>query len=549
MEEAPEKNRNVLRRWLNAGTVGAVFLTVAVAVSLQHVLTVQKELFDPSMTIVRLAHWQLEMGYRDALQEVIDEYNRLHEKDKVKVIQLPVTEKVYEQWLNTHLVSGTAPDLSEMRMARMSLQGPYVAKFYQSMSDYIDMPNPYNAGTDLEGVAWRDTFIDGMRGGFNLELQDYDNAPTVCWTQRIFYNKKMLREATGSEEPPKTFGELMALCKAVRELGLRQGRQLIPIAGSKYSREIFFNVYSVPFTSRFESKLDMDMDTVITPLETYAAFQRGDVTFEDPAVKGYFECVKTLCDQFGRGFMGMDRDQAAFQFVQGQAAMISSGSWDANSLFKQARFDVGVMDFPLPARGERWGELISGRGNEAAAAGGGWYGIYKFSRNKKWALDFLMFLTSRKYNQQFNRAANWLPVIIGATPTREMAPFMPDPVGYSGGFLFRDPDIETKFTGQLWLFLQGETSYQEFSKRLVAEFGKPEGVDRVWATTYELFKDRSRNLERILAADSAQALAEGGERAPSDRYKRAFLTQVLLNNAEGYRYRYELQNHKPIPER
>ena len=106
MEEAPEKNRNVLRRWLNAGTVGAVFLTVAVAVSLQHVLTVQKELFDPSMTIVRLAHWQLEMGYRDALQEVIDEYNRLHEKDKVKVIQLPVTEKVYEQWLNTHLVSG-----------------------------------------------------------------------------------------------------------------------------------------------------------------------------------------------------------------------------------------------------------------------------------------------------------------------------------------------------------------------------------------------------------------------------------------------------------
>jgi len=551
VSEPEAKKHGGVFRYFNSAVVGVAFLIVALVISLARVLSIRKELYDPSMAVVRIAHWQLEMGYREALDEIIAEYNRIHEKDKVKVVQMAVTEKVFKQWLNTHLIAGTAPDIAEMGMAKMTQTGAYVAKYFMPLTDIIGEPNPYNEGTDLEGVPWRDTFIDGMQGGYLEDLQDYYRVPTTFWATRLYYNKDMLREATGKDRPPATLGELLAACDAVRRLGEKKGRKLIPIAGSMYSKNLFFLKFGAPFTAVYEPKVDLDLNGSVTALETYAAFERGDVSFDDPQMVALFECIKTLCDQFSKGFMAMGREQAAFMFVQGNAAMIATGSWDANSLFKQAKFKVGVMGFPAPAPGERWGDLVKGKSNEAQGAAGAGYGINKFSRHREWAIDFMRFFSSKKYNQQFNRKANWVPCILGTTPTEEMMAFMPDPVGISSGsglYFRRGGPVSTKFEGQLWLLLSGEITYEEFKETMMKTIRDPKmGTQKVWEKEYEKFRDMARNIERLLAVEST--LLETGSEYPelSLRYKRALTKQVLLNNGEDIRALYYAQNKRRLP--
>ena len=84
----------------------------------------------------------------------------------------------------------------------------------------------------------------------------------------------------------------------------------------------------------------------------------------------------------------MDRQEAMFRFLQGKAAFLSSGSWDARTLVEQSRgkFDVGVINYPLPAPNERFGEMVSGKTVKAATANTS-YAIYKMSKHRERAVD------------------------------------------------------------------------------------------------------------------------------------------------------------------
>jgi ABC-type glycerol-3-phosphate transport system substrate-binding protein len=290
----------------------------------------------------------------------------------------------------------------------------------------------------------------------------------------------------------------------------------------------------------------------VSSLETYAAYQRGDLTFENVRLKCWYECIRAICDQFIKGFMGMDRDQAAFLFVQGDACMIASGSWDAESLFKQARFEVGLMPFPMPAPDERWGKYVVGKRSEAATRGGNSFGLYRLSREKNWSLDFLQYLTSLKGNQEFNRVVNWLPIVAGAKPTPEMMPFMPDPKGLSdrGRVEFRDGSrLEMLYDGQLYRYLQGEVDYQQFTTKLDELFRDPQhGINRVWATEYDNQVRGERTKERLIAMMAAAALLDP-QKAASNKVKvrQAIMDQMLGNGGRGLVHRYEQQNDTPFP--
>ena len=62
--------------------------------------------------VVRIGHYMLQSGLRDALQDVIGEYERRH--PEVHLVQVPVPERVYLQFLRTQLVAGTAPDILQI---------------------------------------------------------------------------------------------------------------------------------------------------------------------------------------------------------------------------------------------------------------------------------------------------------------------------------------------------------------------------------------------------------------------------------------------------
>lgn len=539
--------------WLSRNTLGLVLLLGAFALSLFQIFWKERQVAESGKTVLRICHWQLELGYRQALQKVIDEYEKLHD-DKVKVIQMPITEKVYLQWVNTHLISGEAPDLIEMGQARLTKDDTYCARFFLPLADYVLQPNPYNQGTDLEGVPWRQTLIDSMRGGYKESLQDYYQVPTSTSCYRLFYNKgilRQLRQLGYSGQAPTTFGQWMEACRKVKELSAKSGKRIIPIL-SNYPFHLFYEQYNTAFLATMEGPADLDLNGEITYIESYELFGRGLLSMKHPRLRAFYECLKEIAEQMPPGFNSMDRQTAQYFFVQGQGAFMITGSWDAESIFqlaKEAGFEVGVIPFPLPGKGEKWGDLIVGRRNEATAWGIGPYGVYKRSRNAEQAIDFLRFLTSQKYNGLFNREAGWPPLTIGAEPKEELKPFQLNPNGYLGRLQFNiTPYIEMLWRGQYGRYLSGEISYDEFAALWERDVVQSGAGDRAWGIEYDKRQRECRDQERILAVQAMRMLFDPAARDAPAKYRKVLTQQVTRNNGEDYHQRFrEARPGRSIP--
>jgi ABC-type glycerol-3-phosphate transport system substrate-binding protein len=125
---------------------------------------------------------------------------------------MEVPGNVYRQWLRTQLTGGTAPDIIEFGFFIGGV-GDLPARYFDPITSWVEEPNPHNQGTALEGVRWRDTFVDGLDSpeGYIRDLNNY-YAITLCVvTIRLFYNEDLLREITGSAEPPASYADFVAL--------------------------------------------------------------------------------------------------------------------------------------------------------------------------------------------------------------------------------------------------------------------------------------------------------------------------------------------------
>lgn len=516
--------------WIGIGLLVAAFVVSAVVATV-NTLRIER----PSKTVIRIAHWQLERGYREAMQKVIDEYEKLH--PDVKVEQMPVTERVYPQWLNTHLIAGTAPDLCELGMARLTNREESTVRYFLPLSGYITRTNPYNRGTDLENVPWKETLADGMRGGFREGLQEYYGIPTTIVSMRLYYNRDLLREVTGSDAPPQSFGHWMRQCELVREHARATGQRILPIV-SCYSMGPIQQKYEVAFTARYEQALDLDLNGDVSEIESYIGLRKGVVTLDSPSVQAMFQLLRRIGEQMQQGFSAMDRQEAQFKFANGQAAFMFTGSWDASGTVSQAAkkgFSVGICDLPLPAPGEEFAEHVLGRANEANTAGASTFGLHRGSRHVEQAIDFLMFLTSRSGNELMNRESEWPPLTLGARPSSLMEPFMPDPRGYNTRVsLGIGSRVRQVFESKIVNFYQGDDPFSVFRDAYNAVIVDPNrGGDWAWWNEYDQRRRDIRNKERVLAQDAALELISPGSRDPV-RYRRALLQQVSRNNAMDY---------------
>lgn len=629
---------------LSMNGVGLVLIVGSFIVSLGMVLSRSAEQ-SPTFgeaggkKIVRIMHWQLEPGYREAMQQAIDAYNALPHvvEANVEMRQLGVSEGVYAQILNVHAVSGTAPDLCEKGMSVL-VNGAGVAQFFDPLSDLAAQPNPYNRvdmlpdrlqGDAAEAYArlpWGETFIDGMQGGYIEELQDiYAVSISYGGGLRLFYNEELFAEAMrvlkrashaevpppwfmdlflresgtdvqgyvedtpelrawiDSGEAPDTLGRMLMLCGAMRQLAREQGDdRLVPIAGGGYAAQVFAIQYLVPFTASYAEALNFDRDRTITATESWFGWRDGVWSFEDPAVAAYFDCLRTLCEQFPPGFLGLDREQARRRFITGQAGMLATGFWDAKSINEAAegvaivdntalrpgdqvtmfegrrmrnhRFGVATMPFPIPGPHERWSRYVTYEANNANANGTSGFMVYQRSPNKKWAIDFLQFLTSLRVNEAFNRRANWLPICVGAQVDPAMSSFAPDPHGLSPndhinftGTLARQ--ITSRFDGDLKNFMSGDITYRDFTGSVEAAANDPRaGVERTAFDSWRADQDRVRKIESLIGLQTARQLLQDRDDAQA-KMNRAVLQSAKLHNAVLPRFFWShLFPEEPFPE-
>lgn len=581
--------------WLNANLFGAVILFGSFIISIWIVM-VQTGTLDRftgrEERVVRFLHWQLEPGFREALDKVIAEYNALpHVREAgYRVQQVAISEKFYSQFLNTHLISGTAPDLSTMGKASLASQ---VDQFYEPLAAIVDEPNHYNTEETvpdhllaeirralIEG-PWRDTFADGLQSGYNDQLKNYYAIPVSNWGSiRLYYNrgymkqaKAIVLEALESEVRPAwlearlippggttddgwlpdtpelrewlrsdrsvdTLGRLLLVSDAVWELARRQNLPfLVPISGSSYTRDLFADRYAPTFHHGLVSEFDLDHDSNISALETFGAWSADKWRFEDEEVRAYFKTLREIATHFPRGFLGLDREQANRRFIMQNAAMLLTGGWDASGIFKLAReqadpFEVGVALLPVPGPGERFHGFANQPPSEAGQTLGVPMALYKLSSMKDEAIDFLRYLTSYKGNQMFVDHSGWLPATIGVEPTREMRPFMPETAGIIGSLHLRflGGNVATVYRGQLYLYIGGDITYEEFVANVEAAMGdRRMGVNRLWAEQFQRDRQVDRNTQMTLSTQAIRYLS-GIDPDAEERYFQILQRSLTLSN-------------------
>lgn len=451
--------------------LAAVILLGAFGYSAWKVLSHREE-NTSGKTVIRVGHWLLHAGMRESFDEAIADYMRLH--PGVVVEQIPVPIRAYPSWMRTQLVGGTAPDITGMLSANEEL----ATRYFLPLTDLVAAPNPYNAGTPLEGVPWVDTFVDGMTAMRNLTPTsgDIHGVNLQLNTLRLFYNKRLLREVTGSDQPPADYAALRALEGQVERYNKARGQRLVPISSCGPYAQYLFDRLLPSQTQKLAAELSPSRNFQ-TPLADLARLAlEGRLSFrQTPELNASLHLLRDVSALMTTGYESRQRDDALFDFLQEKAVMICAGSWDYAVFERDGDFAVGIMRVVLPAPDDpEYGRFVLGLFSEANGTPEATLGVVRSSRNPEVALDFLRFLTSRGVAQKFadmslrassvatvappSRAAGLAPQIEGEIPG-----FMPDFNNFGGN------NANLVFKRNLHLLTSSTGSVDAFAEKLDAE--------------------------------------------------------------------------------
>ncbi len=470
---------------------------------------------------IRFVHWQLEGETREALDEMCREYERYKREmdgEEVRVVQIPVPERAYQQWIRTRLIGRIAPDLIET----YSNTGNLVVKYFVPIGNLVDQPNPWNTKLeqldrqrdpdlvypedrpDLSKMAWKETYIDNMEGGWLNDLSEYYLMPMSIFTTRIFANADILMAATGKNKQQLqemfneevtgpdgqtrqafTIEDFFELCRQIEAYGNRSGRRIVPIAGSKYAANVFQGQYYDRGAFELIYKMDVDHSGLVTEAEKIRAIFSGDV---DLVGNNRLETIYKFLFRLGRffqlGFMQAQRDDTLLLFTQAKAAMMATGSWEAGSAHKLAegQFEIIVFDFPVSAPDGRYGDILSQQISESGQRAGFPLGLTKFSRRPELAIDFMQFLTCRPINERLNKRFKWFPAIRGAGIVKELQQFRPRTRGV------------WSYAVKLPVGPRTQLAYEQAYESYVGdETVSDQGLDRHYRNFMETFRDKYRS--------------------------------------------------------
>jgi len=411
--------------------IGIGLLALCFVVALTRIVLMNKGRTDDGrkQITLRLAHWQLENGPREAFEEMAKAYMKLN--PHIRIEQIAIPERIYPNWLITQLVGETAPDLIEIGIG---MTDELLARYFVPITPLVNQPNPHNRGTPLEKTPLRETFFDGMEGGYNQNLFEYYTAPISGVTIRMYYNLELLEAITGSRTLPRTYEELVSLCEKTRAYAEENQAPIVPIAGSRYNGPMLMNLLFSSQTQKLSERIVPPGLLEADPITAAGAYLRDQWDVETPEVRSGLELMRDVGQYMQPGFIQLMRDDATLLFVQKRAVMICSGSWDATSIRLQSGFDLGVGRIPFPSRDNpKYGKYTEGGLSEAGTNAGLGFGLTRNGPHQKEALDFLLFLASQRANQIWTDVSGWIPSVIGTRAGKEVEPFLPQAEGYLRG--------------------------------------------------------------------------------------------------------------------
>ena len=376
--------------------------------------------------VIRFVHWQLESGMREAFDLIARRYMALH--PEVRVEQFAVPGNVYHQWLNTQLVGDDVPDLVSFNSTEAA-QVAQIPRHYQAITRWLDEPNPYNAGTRLEGVPWRLTFIDGGRNRATYidQYRNYFAVGLSSHSMRMFYNRDMLRAITGRDEPPQDFRSWLELGEKVR--AYRPG--LIHVAGAHDNMIWLMPTLINQSLARWLLEKDHELRFATTGFDMFGEMMEGRWDLRTPPMQAALRIMQAFGGEMSPGFLQLSRDAAMRAFLRGEAFSIPNGTWDYPTMRALATFEIGAFRLPLPAADDpEYGGYVLRPISDGGIGTAMPFYLTRQSRHPEVAIDFLRYVTGMDGNRQFSEASHWMPSVEGVEIEPEMEPFKQNNIGY-----------------------------------------------------------------------------------------------------------------------
>ncbi|MBS0631699.1 MAG: extracellular solute-binding protein [Verrucomicrobia bacterium] len=446
------------RGWIGLGIIIGGYLVAA-----GWVWTHSAPLIPDRPVTIRIAHWQVEAGPPDGMDAVIKRYEQLN--PRVRVLQQLIPGIVYKQWMRTNLASGSGADIIEWG-AWLEGVRDVPARYFEPVTEALGQPNPYNKGTVLEKTPWQKTFKDNLQGSRNDSPdpgQIFGVTMTEC-SVRLFCNRQLLREATGSEHVPQTFDEMRKIFLQLDAYSQRTGHRVMGIAGAKDNAEWLLQYLLMDTTLGLNFSIDDSGMLSMYNRQVLAAYLDGRWNWSRPEVRAGLELLRDVGRHMKPGFLQLQRDEATREFLAGDALFIFTGTWDATSLKRLASFEVGALRFPQPAKDDPIaGPYLIGRFQDGGGVTAMAMHLTKNSAHKAEALDFMRFMTSLEGQQLFTDGSGWLP----ATLEVKIPPAIQSFVSPLDGYTMCQP-----------YSIIGSTVTMEFERNLHLLLGQNGSVDR-----------------------------------------------------------------------
>lgn len=482
----------------------------------------------PGQVTIRFSQWQLEGTVREALDAIITRYEALNPHVKVERIDVPGSDTLYLPWVQTQMVGGTGPDIVEYVWV-----WPNVPRYFQPIDDEVVKPNPYNRGTPLEGVPWRETNVDGMTNddSFVKALNHYYAITVTSHIPRLAYNKALLKTIAGRDEPPADYRAFLALCAATKRYAQAHGLPLSPLAMSKESYAFVMYAIASCQLNGLAARLDFSHRLRVTELEAAGDYLRGDWSYDTPDVVAALHLLRELGEVSTPGFLQRPRDAALADFVNGRALMAVVPSWDAGSLLQMCPFEIGAFRYPHPRENDPvYGRFTRGPFSEGPVMTGMGFHLNRTTPHRAEALDFLRFLTSWEGATLFTNISNWQPATIGVQPSKFAAQFTQQTEGIASSASF--------------MTLTGADAMNYIRTQLNDLWGGAGSVDAYRATIEAGVEAPMREDLRRLASAGRQNLcredavaAAAVKLAPRDRPAETVPLATVVNEATWYQQR------------
>jgi len=498
--------------------------------------------------VVRIGHIFLETQQAvDAMARAYEEICRQQGKH-VRIVQLAVPHRLYASWFITQLIGGDPPEILAIHAGSTTER---LARYIQPLGAELAKPNPYNAGTDLAGVPWRNTFTSGLRSSYNDTLLDFYSVPFTNTTTRLLVNLDLYREIFGDAPWPQTYEGFVQLCRATQDYAARTGRPIHAIASSAYHAPVLFRLAGRTQTARLTMRFNFTRTLRYSNTEQTVAWLTGGFTLDTPEIRDQLALIHEISGLMQPGFTQLGREDADMYFTQGHALTLISFSNSDQVVRERIKFPLGVVRAPAPLPATpHYGRNVLGPSEDKSYTSNFEMGLSTGGRNRARALDLLKFATSQEGNRIFAQTARWTPSVAGVVPHPNLLPYLFDA---TGGFLLgfdlscydasNTGDIAHVDQSNLYLLADArEGASDRFVQRIAPDYDRAMQVDA--ARDIKARDDTVQRNETIIALLDRLA-ATGASDAAACAARRDALWEASLEQEAGARLvRQALRKHQ-----